>query len=139
MQVRYSRSEEETLEIGRRLGREIQPPLTILLYGELGAGKTIFTRGLAEGLGMEDSSLVRSPSFTLVNQYEGRFGTFYHIDLYRLEGARDLYSIGIEEILGRHSIVIIEWAEKLLLNPERAIKVRIFPQENPNTRRIEIE
>lgn len=139
MQVYYSGSEEETRRIGREIGSRIEPPLTILLYGELGAGKTVLARGLAEGLGIPDSSAVHSPSFTLVNQYHCRFGTLYHVDLYRLEGWRDLQSIGIEEIIAEPSIVIVEWAEKLLLQPQRRLTIRIFTDQNPSARRLEIE
>ena len=139
MQVYFSHSEEETLRIGKEIGRQLEPPLAILLYGELGVGKTVLTRGLAEGLGVADSSAVRSPSFTLVNEYPCPQGTLYHVDLYRLEGPRDLYSIGIEEILANPLVVIVEWAEKLLLEPEKSMKIRIFSNRRANERRLEIE
>jgi len=69
MEVNYSNSEEETLRIGQAIGKRLQPPRVVLLYGELGSGKTVFTRGLAGGLGVDDPTAVRSPSFTLVNEY----------------------------------------------------------------------
>ena len=138
MQVYFSHSEEETLRIGKEIGRQLEPPLAILLYGELGAGKTVLTRGLAEGLGVADSSVVRSPSFTLVNEYPCPQGTLYHVDLYRLEGPRDLHSIGIEEILASPLVVIVEWAEKLLLEPEKGMKIRISLETAPNKRRLEV-
>lgn len=140
MEVYHSESEQETLRIGKDLGKRIEPPLLILLYGELGAGKTVLARGLAEGLGMPDTSRVRSPSFTLVNEYPARCGTIYHLDLYRLENLRDLYSIDIEDILASHAVVIIEWAEKLkLAPPERTVSIRIFPGPGVSSRRIEVE
>jgi len=139
MEIQHSKSEQETLQIGEKLGRKLHPPRVILLYGELGSGKTVLVRGLAKGLGMRDPTLVHSPSFTLVNQYAGKESTIYHIDFYRLEGPRDLFSIGLEEILATPSIVIIEWAEKLLLEPENPLKIRIRPNSSPDTRRLEIE
>ena len=139
MEIQNSRSAEETLRIGEKIGRKLHPPRVILLYGELGSGKTVLVRGLAQGLGVKDPTLVRSPSFTLVNQYAGKEGTIYHIDFYRLEGPRDFSSLGLEEILAGHSIVIIEWAGKLLLEPESPLKIRIRTNADPDTRRFEIE
>ena len=139
MEIQNSRNAQETLRIGEKIGRKLHPPRVILLYGELGSGKTVLVRGLAQGLGVQDPTLVRSPSFTLVNQYAGKEGTIYHIDFYRLEGPRDFSSLGLEEILASHSIVIIEWAEKLLLELENTLKIRIRNNADPNTRRFEIE
>ncbi len=139
MEIQHSKSEQETLQIGEKLGRKLHPPRVILLYGELGSGKTVLVRGLAKGLGMKDPTLVHSPSFTLVNEYAGKESPIYHIDFYRLEGPRDLFSIGLEEILATSSIVIIEWAEKLLLEPETPLKIRIRSNSSPDTRRLEIE
>ncbi len=69
MEIQFSKSEQETLRIGEKIGRKLHLPRVILLYGELGSGKTVLVRGLAQGLGVQDPTLVRSPSFTLVNQY----------------------------------------------------------------------
>ncbi len=138
MEIEYSNSEQETLRIGEKIGRKLHPPQVILLYGELGSGKTVLARGLAQGLGVQDPTAVHSPSFTLVNQYIGKEGTIYHLDFFRLEGLRDLYSLGLEEILGSPSIVIIEWAEKLLLEAENPMKIRIFLNSKADTRRFEI-
>ena len=138
MEIEYSNSEQETLQIGEKIGRELHPPQVILLYGELGSGKTVLVRGLAQGLGVQDPTAVHSPSFSLVNQYVGKEGTIYHLDFFRLEGLRDLYSLGLEEIRGSHSIVIIEWAEKLLLEAENPVKIRIFLNSKADTRRFEI-
>ena len=138
MRVYYSQSEQETLGIGKEIGKQLHFPLAVLLYGELGAGKTVLTRGLAEGLGVRDPSSVRSPSFTLVNEYPCPSGVLYHVDLYRLEGPRDLYSVGIEEILASPSVLIVEWAEKLLMEPEKAVRIRILLQERAHERRLEV-
>ena len=139
MQVYYSQSEQETLGIGKEIGKQLHSPLAVLLYGELGAGKTVLTRGLAEGLGVPDPSSVRSPSFTLVNEYPCPSGVLYHVDLYRLEGPRDLYSVGIEEILATPSVLIVEWAEKLLIEPERAMRIRITVGSSQNERSLEVD
>ncbi len=100
---RLSRSPEETQAIGLEIGRSLSIPGIVLLRGDLGAGKTTLTRGIAQGLSIEDPGLVNSPSFTLVNIYHG-VCPIYHVDLYRLEGARDLYSIGIDDFLGRGNL-----------------------------------
>ena len=138
VETSYSNSEERTIKIGKTLGQRLQPPQIVLLYGELGSGKTALTRGFAEGLGVIDSTLVHSPSFTLVNEYPTKNGLFYHIDLYRLENQRDLDSIGLEEILSSHSIIIVEWAEKLSPEPSDALTVNISVDLDTQTRCFEI-
>jgi tRNA threonylcarbamoyladenosine biosynthesis protein TsaE len=131
-------SEEETLQVGAGIGRDIKPPKVVLLFGGLGAGKTVMVRGLAQGLGMDHPHLVHSPTFTLVNEYPAPFGTIYHVDLYRLEGPRDLYSIGIEDILAADAVILFEWAEKLPFNLEDALRIRISPGPTPTSRLIEV-
>lgn len=107
-----SQSEEQTFAAARELARKLKIPAHILLYGELGAGKTLFAKGLAAGFGVSDVDEVSSPTFTLVNQYPGRI-RIYHIDLYRIEtGALD--GLGLEEIFDDpNAAVIVEWAERL--------------------------
>lgn len=117
-------SEEATIEVGRRIGRQLDAPAVLLLEGPLGAGKTVLARGLAAGLGVADVDEVHSPTFTLVNQYQGRH-RIYHLDLYRLEHSRDFQSIGIDEILGASAVVLIEWGDKLQPVPAGALQVRI--------------
>ncbi len=138
VETRYSNSEEKTIKIGKTLGQCLQPPQIVLLYGELGSGKTALTRGLAEGAGVIDSTLVHSPSFTLVNEYLTKNGLFYHIDLYRLENQRDLDSIGLEEILSSHSIIVVEWAEKLSPQPSDSLTVNISVDFDTQTRCFDI-
>ncbi len=110
--IYLTRSAEETQALGRRLAASLTVPGVVLLRGSLGAGKTTLTRGLAEGLGVADPSVVSSPSFTLVNIYEGHCRV-YHVDLYRLEGSRDIYSIGLEEFMGTTGVTVVEWSERL--------------------------
>src|SRR6266550_7545274 len=107
-----STSEEQTYNIARELAAGLKAPTHVLLYGELGAGKTMFAKGLADGFGVSDVDDVSSPTFTLINQYSGRV-RIYHIDLYRIEtGALD--GLGLEEIFDdANAAVIIEWAERL--------------------------
>jgi len=109
-----SQSPEETFEAGRRTGGRLAGGETLLLSGPLGAGKTVFVKGLATGLGL-DPAEVSSPSFTLVNSYtEGRL-TLHHIDLYRLaEGASSAHAVDLDELLTDESaVVVIEWAERM--------------------------
>jgi tRNA threonylcarbamoyladenosine biosynthesis protein TsaE len=119
-----SGSAEETEEIGRRLGRALDAPCVVLLSGPLGSGKTTLTRGLAAGLGIGDATRVHSPSFTLVNIYQGR-SPIYHVDLYRVGGERDFRSIGLEDFLGGDGVSIVEWGERLPGNFPRAVQIQI--------------
>jgi len=107
-----SKSEEQTYNFAKTLAESLTIPAHILLHGDLGAGKTIFAKGLADGFGVEDVDQVSSPTFTLINQYAGRV-KIYHIDLYRIEpGALD--GLGLEEIFDdANAAVIVEWAERL--------------------------
>ena len=109
-----SQSPAETFEAGRRTGERLAGGETLLLSGPLGAGKTVFVKGLATGLGL-DPAEVSSPSFTLVNSYaEGRL-TLHHIDLYRLaEGASSAHAVDLDELLtDERAVVVIEWAERM--------------------------
>lgn len=118
-----TRSAEETFELARKLGRATTGRKLFLLSGDLGAGKTVFAKGLAAGLEI-DPAEVTSPSFTLVNSYEGRL-RMYHIDLYRLD-AGACHDLGLEEMLeDERAIVVIEWAERLGFTPEGATEVVI--------------
>ena len=116
-------SAEETLAFGRELARELRPPCLVLLEGELGSGKTTLAKGIVAGLGAAREEEVTSPSFTLVHEY-GRDPKVYHLDLYRVESARELATLGLEDLWAQDAIVIIEWGEKLWDNP-RAPRVRI--------------
>ena len=107
-----SLSAEDTMALGEKIGRQLKAGDVLLLFGELGAGKTTLTQGIARGLGVAKEEYVRSPTFTLVNQYRGRFPVF-HIDLYRIGSAHELEDLGMEEVLAGDGVAIVEWAEKL--------------------------
>src|SRR5678815_1160084 len=107
-----STSEQQTYDMAKELASGLQTPAHILLYGDLGAGKTLFAKGLADGFGVEDVNEVSSPTFTLINQYSGRT-RIYHIDLYRIETGA-LEGLGLDEIFDDpNAFVIVEWAERL--------------------------
>jgi tRNA threonylcarbamoyladenosine biosynthesis protein TsaE len=133
-----STSEAETFRIGRELAESMRLPAHILLYGDLGAGKTALTRGIAAGFGLEDIDEVASPTFTLINEYRGR-ARIYHIDLYRIESG-SLNGLGLDEIFeDPNSAVVVEWAERLGDFPTPGA-VRVFLEYvDENSREIEIK
>lgn len=116
-------SAEETIARGREIAARLKPPALVLLSGELGAGKTTLTKGIASGLGAASEDEVTSPTFTLVHKYPGQdhkaVGTaVYHVDLYRVGNFRDLETLGLEDLLSENAIVIVEWPEKLALRTD---------------------
>jgi tRNA threonylcarbamoyladenosine biosynthesis protein TsaE len=131
-------SPEETVDLGAWLGRRLPQPCLVLLEGELGSGKTTLTKGIVSGLGAARQEEVTSPSFTLIHEY-GRERKVYHADLYRVEGARELATLGLEDLLEQEATVIVEWGEKLLdLEAEAQVKIRMELLEGEN-RRVTIE
>jgi tRNA threonylcarbamoyladenosine biosynthesis protein TsaE len=122
-QVRQSRSEQDTAAMGRELGSTLAAGDVVLLHGDLGAGKTAFVRGLAEGLGV-DSQEVSSPTFTLVQEYRGGRLPLFHVDLYRLNDPREIDDLGLDEI-AEDGVLAIEWAERAPRPPRQAIRIRI--------------
>lgn len=118
-----STSPAETRRLGIWVGRHLNPGDVVCLTGEMGAGKTVFVRGVAEGLGVSRGRGVRSPTFTLVHEYLGRH-LLYHLDLYRLRGEEELEGIGWEEILYGEGVTVIEAAEKMAQKlPEERLDV----------------
>jgi len=118
-------SESETAAVGRDIAQTLRAGDVVLLYGDLGAGKTAFVKGLAEGLGVSREE-VSSPTFTLVQEYRGGRLTLFHVDLYRLDDPREIDDLGLDEI-AVDGILAIEWAEKLdgRQKPPRCVEVRI--------------
>jgi tRNA threonylcarbamoyladenosine biosynthesis protein TsaE len=105
-------SADETIAYGQSLARELSPPLTILLRGDLGAGKTTLVKGIAEGFGAARAEDVTSPTFTLIHEYRGPRVTLFHIDLYRIDTERELETLALEDLRAPDSVLLIEWGEK---------------------------
>ena len=129
-------SPEETEKIGAALAQKLSAGTVIAYRGDLGAGKTAFTRGLARGLGYKES--VTSPTYTIVNEYLGGRLPLFHFDMYRLGSADDLWDIGWEDYLNRGGVCAVEWSENVQEAMEGAISVSIAKLDE-NTRRITIE
>lgn len=128
-----SRSPAQTQRLGERLGRALAAGDVVALVGELGAGKTAFVQGVALGLGI--SARVASPSFTIVNEHQGRLPLF-HVDFYRLESAGELEHIGFDDYFGRGGVVVVEWADRFPgALPAAHLEVRI-EITGPRARRL---
>ena len=108
---RYSSSVEETEALGRALAQRLAPGAVVAFTGDLGAGKTAFVRGMAQGLGI--AQRVTSPTFTIVNEYEGGRLPLFHFDMYRLGSADELFDIGWEDYLCRGGVCAVEWSENI--------------------------
>ena len=131
-------SAEETIELGEKLARKLPRSGLLILQGELGSGKTTLVKGIVSGLGVAQQEDVTSPSFTLVHEY-GTERKVYHADLYRVEGAREQATLGLEDLLEQEAIVIVEWGEKLIdqdVNVQVRIRMELLDGED---RRITIE
>jgi tRNA threonylcarbamoyladenosine biosynthesis protein TsaE len=129
-------SEIETAAVGRDLAQSLRAGDTVLLHGELGAGKTAFVRGLAEGLGVSPDA-VSSPTFTLIQEYRGGRLPLFHVDLYRLDDPREIDDLGLEEIAA-DGVLAIEWAEKLPRRLVGAVTVHLAHLDG-NMRSIRID
>jgi len=116
-------NEEETSAAGEALGRDLKPGDVVLLFGDLGAGKTAFVRGMARGVSADPDD-VSSPTFTIVQEYAGRSATLYHVDLYRLESA-EIDDHGLDDLVSSDGIVAIEWAERWKGRPDDVTEVRL--------------
>ena len=137
MAIYKTQSSAETEKIGMMLGNIIKDGSVIAMFGDLGAGKTAFTRGFAKGMGIDCD--VSSPTFALVNEYRGKSRTLYHFDMYRISGWDDLYSTGYFDYLDAGGCLIIEWSENIeAILPEDCVRVTITKTENFNERNIEI-
>ena len=129
-------SPQETERVGAALGAVLQPGTVLAYEGDLGAGKTAFTRGLARGLGVDDP--VTSPTYTIVNEYLGGRMPLFHFDMYRLRSADDLWDIGWEDYLDRNGVCAVEWSENVREALEAPVTVRI-EKLGEEARRITIE
>lgn len=126
----HTRTEEETIALGRRIAADLRPG-AVLLIGNLGAGKTTLAKGIVEGLKAAVADEVSSPTFTLIHQYgEGR--PVYHVDLYRLDEAQQVARLGLEDLFASGSVVLLEWAERfpeLLPTDRTEIRLRALPDD----------
>ncbi len=132
----FTNSAEETERLGQRLGETLRGGEVVAYLGELGAGKTAFTRGLARGLGI--SMCVTSPTYTIVNEYTGGRLPLFHFDMYRLGSEEELFDIGWEDYLARGGVCAVEWSENVSGAMEDAITVRI-EKTSDEGRKITIE
>jgi tRNA threonylcarbamoyladenosine biosynthesis protein TsaE len=139
-----SKSDIETVDIGKRLGLTLAGGDVVALSGPLGSGKTWFTKGIGLGFGVDPDEVICSPSFSLVNEYKGRC-LLYHVDLYRLENLSDIMTLGLDDYFHDQSVVVVEWAERcpeilpygyinvsidILGDTERSIEIS---SDNPDT------
>lgn len=118
-------SEEETIALGEKLAHQLPRRATVLLIGNLGAGKTTLAKGIAKGLGAADPDQVSSPTFTLIHEY-GQQQKVYHVDLYRLDRPSEVAALGLEELFEKDSVVLVEWGERFpQIMPAERIEIRI--------------
>ncbi|MGO4881415.1 MAG: tRNA (adenosine(37)-N6)-threonylcarbamoyltransferase complex ATPase subunit type 1 TsaE [Bryobacteraceae bacterium] len=125
MPVFRTASEEETIALGERLAKTLPRGATVLLIGNLGAGKTTLAKGIVKGLGAAEVEEVSSPTFTLIHEY-GTPPAVYHVDLYRLDRARDAATLGLDDLFDSPAMVLVEWGERFpeLMPPDR-IEIRL--------------
>ena len=129
MKTFETHSEEETIELGRKIARDLPKRSVVLLIGNLGAGKTTLAKGIISGLGAGSPDEVASPTFTLIHEYPGA----YHIDLYRLDTAAQVATLGLDEIFDREAVVLIEWGEKFReLMPADRIEITLSADGEQN-------
>ena len=131
-------SAEETIAVGRTLAETLAPPKLVLLRGELGAGKTTLVKGIAEGFRAASEEDVTSQTFTLVHEYRGPNANIYHVDLFRVETSRQLETLGLDDLIGDNSVLLIEWGEKFPnLMCQRDVEIAM-ERVGENERRIRI-
>ena len=134
-----TKSADETITRGREIGVSLKAPLLLLLSGELGAGKTTLTKGIASGFGAAAEEEITSPTFTLIHRYNGAKVPVYHIDLYRIDGARDLDTLGLEDVFAENAIVIVEWPDRLKMHHDWTVLRVHLEHVADDSRRILID
>ena len=138
----HTESEEETIALGESLATELPRKAVVLLIGNLGAGKTTIAKGIVKGLGAAQPAEVSSPTFTLVHEYEGTQDgkpvKLYHIDVYRLEGERQLETLGLDELLTPDALVLVEWGDKFKSIKKRATGEIVITSEGGDARKIAV-
>ena len=138
MQKFYSESDSQTIKIAEGFAQTLSPGTVVCLFGEMGVGKTVFTNGICRALGV--CEYATSPTFTVVNEYDGDGFPIYHFDMYRIEDEDELLEIGFEEYLTSGGICIIEWPENVINSlPKKRIDIEILRGENFSERTIIIK
>ncbi len=134
-----TKSAEETIALGRELVPLLTPPKIVLLRGDLGAGKTTLVKGIAQGFQAASEEDVTSPTFTLVHEYRAYSATLYHIDLYRVDTPRELETLGLDDLMGDSSVLLIEWGEKFVrFERERDVEIAL-ERVAENERRVTVK
>ena len=132
----YTKSAEETVNLGKKIGLLLKKGDVIAMQGTLAAGKTTITKGIAQALEVQDT--ITSPTFCLISEYSGKM-PLYHMDVYRLEGADDFINLGTDDMIYGDGVSIIEWSEKIMSElPSKTIILKITPQDD-GSRKIEID
>ena len=125
-----SESVADTLRLGKKIAGSLEKGDIVCLFGQLGSGKTVFTKGIARGLGIKKNAVI-SPSFVLMRQYTGAKKKLHHLDLYRLKTTRDILGLGYEDYICDDAVAVIEWAERLgYLLPKEYLKVELFIRQD---------
>jgi tRNA threonylcarbamoyladenosine biosynthesis protein TsaE len=133
-----TKSAEETIALGRELASMLVPPKLVLLRGDLGAGKTTLVKGIAEGFQAASEEDVTSPTFTLIHEYRGASVAVYHIDLYRVDTQRELDTLGLDDLMGENSVLLIEWGEKFArFEQDRDVEIAL-ERVSENERRVRV-
>jgi tRNA threonylcarbamoyladenosine biosynthesis protein TsaE len=137
-----TQSGTDTIEVGRKLANLLKPPQLLLLRGELGTGKTTLVKGIAQALDAADPDEVTSPTFTLIHEYEGmqqgKPVRLFHLDVYRIEGERQLETLGLDELLTDNALVLVEWGEKFKSLVKRATGEIVITSEGGDARKIRV-
>jgi tRNA threonylcarbamoyladenosine biosynthesis protein TsaE len=137
-----TKSGADTVEVGRKLARLLKPPQLLLLRGDLGTGKTTLVKGIAQALDAAEPDEVTSPTFTLLHEYDGtRDGTqvkLFHLDVYRLEGERQLETLGLDELLTPDALVLVEWGDKFKSIRKKATGEIVITSEGGDARKITV-
>ena len=137
-----TQSGADTVELGRKLARILKPPQLLLLRGELGTGKTTLVKGIAQALDAAEPDEVTSPTFTLIHEYDGALDgkpiKLFHLDVYRLEGERQLETLGLDELLTPDALVLVEWGEKFKSIRKKATGEIAISAEGGDARKITV-
>jgi tRNA threonylcarbamoyladenosine biosynthesis protein TsaE len=137
-----TKSGADTIEVGRKLAKLLKPPQLLILRGDLGTGKTTLVKGIAQALDAAEADEVTSPTFTLIHEYDGTQGgkavKLFHLDVYRLEGERQLETLGLDELLTPDALVLVEWGEKFKSIRKKATGEIVISSAGGDARKITV-